>query len=152
MAIEVPITKEISDYEPKLVGPFTLRQCLCLALCAVFCYFVLRYLSPYLTRTISMFFCFVPASIAYLVGWSKPYGMKIEKFLGSVFVTRFLAPQNRKYKTVNTVETVLRDAEKEWQQAELLKIMERETKREKKARLKESKKKKKYQLSSLAVK
>lgn len=154
MAIEVPITKEISEYEPKLVGPFTARQCICLLFCAPICYVVIRFLSPYLTRTISMFFCFVPAAIAYAFGWARPYGMKMEKFLSSVFVTRFLAPQNRKYKTVNTVETVLDSAEEEWKQAELMKIMETETKKEKKARLKAEKnaKKKKYVLSSLAVK
>ncbi len=152
MAIEVPITKEISEYEPKLIGPFNARQCLCLALCAPICYFVIRYLSPYLTQSVSMFFCFLPASVAYLFGWAKPYGMKTEKFLQSVFITRFIAPQHRKYKTVNTVETVLKDAEQEWQHTELMRIMENETKKERKQRLKENKKKKKYRLSPQAVK
>lgn len=150
MAIEVPITKEISEYEPKLVAGLTIRQCICVVLCAPFCYVVVKYLSPYLTRTLSMFFCFVPCGIGYAFGWCKPYGMKMEKFIQSVFVTRLLAPQKRKYKTVNTIETVLTAAEKEWNHAELMKLMETETKKEKRARLKAAKKTK-YQLSSRAV-
>lgn len=150
MAIEVPITKEITEYEPNLIGPFTFRQCICIAFCAPSCYFIIKYLSPYITTSVAMYFCFLPAAVAYLFGWAKPYGMRIEKFIKSVFVTRILAPQNRKYKTANTIENILKEAEQEWNSDELAKIMETETRKERKARLK--KQKKKYTLSPLAIK
>ena len=79
--IEIRITKEISDYEPKLLGPLTLRQSACVAAGAPFCYLIIRYLGPLLTTEVAMFFCFIPAGLAYAFGWAKPYGMKMEQFL-----------------------------------------------------------------------
>lgn len=53
--IEIRITKEISDYEPKLFGPLTLRQSACVAIGAPFCYLIIRYLGPLLTKEVAMF-------------------------------------------------------------------------------------------------
>ena len=132
--IEVQVTKEITDYEPKLIGPFTVRQTLCLAIALPFCFVILRYLSPYLTRDVALFFVCIPAAFAWAFGWCKPYGMKMEQFLRAVYVTRFLAPIHRRYRTVNTVETIIREAEAQWNREEDDRLLATETSKQHRAR------------------
>ena len=116
--IELKITKEIGDYEPKFIGPFTLRQSICIAVGAPICYFIYKTLSPIMTADVAGFFCAIPGGIAALFGWVKPYGMKTEKFIQSVFVNMFLAPTNRRYKTENYHEFGLKMIEAEFVEAE----------------------------------
>ena len=106
--IEIRITKELGDYEPKVVGPLTMRQTICIALGAPFCYLILRFLAPIITVDIAGFFCIIPAAVAYAFGWVKPYGMKTEKFLSSIFINRVVAPSVRRYKTKNVHEDLLK--------------------------------------------
>lgn len=109
--IEIRITKEIGDYDPKFVGPFSLRQTVCLVVGGIVCYYIYNVISPILTKDIAGFFCMIPAGIALLVGWVKPYGMRTEAFVQSIFTNIVLAPTNRKYKTVNQIERLLSIAE-----------------------------------------
>lgn len=109
MALEMKVTKEIRDFEPKVIGPFTFRQLICLAIGSPIVFVILKYLSPIITMDIAAFLCFPVAAAAYLMGWYEPYGMKTEKFIRSIFVTRILAPSHRKYKTVNTHEALLKE-------------------------------------------
>lgn len=132
--IEIQVTKEITDFEPKLIGPFTVRQTICLALGLPICYVVIRYLSPYLTRDVALFFCCIPAAFAWAFGWYKPYGMKMEQFLRAVYVTRFLAPIHRRYKTANTVEQIIHDAEEQWNREEEERLLATETPKQRRAR------------------
>jgi len=137
--IEVQVTKEITDYEPKLIGPFTVRQTLCLVVALPICYVILRFLSPHLTRDVALFFLFIPAVFAYAFGWCKPYGMKMEKFLRAVFVTRFLAPIHRRYRTANTVEAIIHNAEEQWNREETERILATETRKQRRARTRAAK-------------
>ena len=148
--IEIRITKEISDYEPKLLGPLTLRQSACVAAGAPFCYLIIRYLGPLLTTEVAMFFCFIPAGLAYAFGWAKPYGMKMEQFLRSVFVNRFLAPTRRKYKCQNVHEMVIADAEKAWLAQEEAAFSPRERKRRQAEKQKAEKQRARYKVSPRA--
>lgn len=109
--IEIRINKEIHEYEPKIIGPFTMRQCVCLAIGAPIVYGIFIYVSPILSRDIAGLLCVFPACFAWAFGWARPYGMKTEEFIRSVFVNRVLAPSFRKYKTENTVETILTELE-----------------------------------------
>lgn len=149
--IEIRITKEISDYEPKLLGPLTLRQSACVACGAPLCYLIIRYLAPVLTTEVAMFFCFIPAGIAYAFGWARPYGMKMEEFLRSVFVNRFLAPTRRKYKCRNVHEYVIADAEKTWIAQEEAALSSKERKRRQTEMKKAQKKQARYKVSSRAI-
>lgn len=99
--VEMRITKEIGNYKPRVVGPLTFRQLVCVGIAAPFCYFIYKYLSPHLTRDLAGFFCILPAAVAALFGWCHPYGMNTEQFIRSVFVNVFLAPSHRKYRTEN---------------------------------------------------
>ena len=145
--IEIQITKEITDYEPKLIGPFTGRQVICLALGLPICYVIIRFLTPYLTRDVALFFCFIPAAFAWAFGWYKPYGMKMEQFLRAVLVTRFLAPVHRRYRTANTVETTIREAEEQWRREEEARLLATETPKQRRARQRAAKKAPQYKLS-----
>lgn len=99
--VEMRITKEIGNYKPRVVGPLTFRQLVCVGIAAPFCYFIYKFLSPHLTRDVAGFFCILPAAVAALFGWYHPYGMNTEQFIRSVFKNIFLAPSHRKYKTKN---------------------------------------------------
>lgn len=103
--IEIRVTKELGNYEPKLVGPLTIRQVICLIIGLPCCYLIYRVLSPVMTKDIAGFFCMIPAAVAGAFGWAKPYGMKTEKFIKATFVNMVLAPSNRRYKTKNVHET-----------------------------------------------
>ncbi len=111
--IEIRIPKEVNTYEAKFIGPFTMRQSICLLITLPVCVLLYNFLRPYAPVDVVGVVCIFPASLAYLFGWFKPYGMKFEKFLQSVFITVFLAPSKRKYRTVNFYETLADEIRKE---------------------------------------
>lgn len=134
MSVEVSVTKEITDYETKLIGPLTARQALCLGIALPICYVAIRYLTPILTRDVALFFVFIPAVFAWAFGWCRPYGMKMEQFLRAVYITRLLAPIHRRYRTVNTVEAVIHEAEEQWKREEEERLLATETSKQRRAR------------------
>lgn len=118
MAIEIKIPKEINKYEAKFIGPFTMRQSVCLFIALPACVLFYNLLKPYAPVDVVGFVCLVPASIAYLFGWFKPYGMKFEKFIQSVFISSFIAPSKRKYCTENFYANIAEEIRKEEKLAE----------------------------------
>ena len=150
--LEVPVTKEITEYEPKLIGPFTTRQTICLFFAIPISFMIIQHLQPILGWDLAAVVLFFPAGICYLIGWFKPYGMKIEKFLQDVFVKRFLAPTHRKYKTQNTHARVLADAEASWKEAERANMKRSDLRKLIRAENKAMKQQKHYKLDSSAVK
>lgn len=101
MAIEREIPKDISKYEPKFAGPFTIRNLVFgipgIAL-AVVCHFLLR---PFVPNDVNFFINIVVALPFLLCGWVKPYGIPFEKYISIVFISLVLAPKHRKYHTEN---------------------------------------------------
>lgn len=144
--VEIRITKEIGNYEPKFIGPFTLRQTICVAIAAPICYFLYKYLSPIVTPDVAGFFCAIPGGIAALFGWIKPYGMHTEQFIRSVFINMAIAPSHRVYKTENQFEIAaerLMEEEKAAQEAasgekKKKKLFRRAEKQSKKSKYKRS--------------
>lgn len=105
--VEIRITRELGDFTPKFVGPFTLRQFICLVGAGVPCYFLYSSLRGILPVDAIGFLCMIPAAIAAAFGWFRPYGMKMEIFIRSIFITMFLAPANRKYRATNRTKKLL---------------------------------------------
>lgn len=105
--IEVNIPKDLDHYEAKFVGPFTLRQSICIVCALPIGIFLFNLTKKSLGVDVAGFICLIPAGIAYLFGWLKPYGMKFEVFVRSVFITTVLAPSKRKYKTENYFKTLM---------------------------------------------
>lgn len=99
--IEVNIPKDLDRYEAKFVGPFTVRQTVSIVCALPVGILLFNVTKDSLGVDVAGFICLLPAVVAYLFGWYKPYGMKFEVFLRSVFVTTVLAPPKRKYKTEN---------------------------------------------------
>lgn len=101
MAIEREIPKDISKYEPKFAGPFTIRNLVFgipgIAL-AVGCHFLLR---PFVPNDVNFFINILVCLPFILCGWVKPYGVPFEKYISIVFVSLVLAPKHRKYRTEN---------------------------------------------------
>ena len=143
MAIEIKIPKEINKYEAKAMGPFTLRQGICVLICLPVCVGIYLLTKPYVGVDIAGFLVIPPAVVAYLFGWYKPYGIKFEKYIKTVYISSFLAPSKRVYKTENYYVDVLKKIEKQEQGEELVKA---DTAGQKKA------KEKKYKRSKLAIK
>lgn len=111
--IEIRIPKEVNKYEAKFIGPFTLRQSVCLLIALPTCVLLYNLLSPYVPMDMVGFVLIIPASIAFLFGWFRPYGMKFEKFLQSVFISSFVAPSKRKYCTENYFADIAKKIQEE---------------------------------------
>lgn len=141
--IEININKDVGSYEAKLIWQFTARQTICVAIAAPLCWFIYKHASPVLSGDAAGFLMLIPAAIAFLFGWRKPYGMPMEKFIESVFVNMVLAPSHRKYKTENVHEKAFAVLEQHAKDAEVAENSER--------KLKTSGKKPRYKVSSEAV-
>lgn len=99
--IEVEIPNDIKDYEPKILGPFTLRQIICvigIAITSAAGYIILNKFFDNGLRVIIPMVLDVPWA---LIGYYKPYGMKFEKYFISQLYTTIIPPKRRKYKTEN---------------------------------------------------
>ena len=110
MAIEIRVTKEIGNYKPRLIGPFTMRQVICLLVGVPVCVFIYQTTSKFLPSDIPGFLCFIPGGIAWLFGWYEPYGMPTERFIQSIAVNILMAPSNRPFKIKNTHEALIQAA------------------------------------------
>lgn len=154
MSIEIHINKDIGSYEPKLIGPLTARQTLCVAIGAPFAWFIYKTASPVLTPDVATYLLAFPAIFVFAFGWLKPYGMRLEKFIQSVFINMFLAPTNRAYKTVNVHEKVFAILERHAKEQEEASINAEQEEHSKKAKKQKNKtqKKPRYVISPAAVK
>ena len=142
--IEIHINKDVGSYEAKLIGPFTARQTICIVIAAPICWALYTLASPYVSPDAAGFLTAIPAGIAWCFGWLKPYGMRTEKFIQSVFINTVIAPTHRKYKTVNVHENAFAILEKH---AKELEAAQNEQKK-----IKKKEKKPKYKVSPDAVK
>lgn len=111
--IEIHINKDVGSYEAKFIGPFTMRQTFCVAAAAPICWYIYQTLTPVISSDSAGFVMFVPAVVAWIIGWTKPYGMRPEMFVRSIFINMILAPANRKYKSDNVLNDVIYSLEKQ---------------------------------------
>lgn len=147
MAISIEITKDIQEYEPKVVGPLTMRQLLVVTCASPFMYFAYTYARPVLGKDLGTAAVFIPALIAWAIGWLKPYGMRVEKFIKTAFISHVVAPSIRKYKTENYFEQLQKEAIKMEEKEKIKNNNSQKGKKQKK-----KKEKKKYKKSKLAIK
>lgn len=108
--IEIKIPKEVTKFEPKLIGPFTVRQSVVLLIIVPIISIIYMQLSKQLDSTICAYLCVPIAAIGALFGWIKPYGLPFEKYLKSVFIGSVLAPAVRVYKTENYYDILSKQA------------------------------------------
>ncbi len=101
--VEVEMTKDIRNYEPKLFGVVTVRQIICLTIGAVFALPLIFFL-PIEDISIRVMIGMIPLIPMILIGWLKVYGMQLEKFLLQAMRSLVLTPSERKYKIQSTVD------------------------------------------------
>lgn len=99
--INAEIPKNIEEFEPKIAGPFTWRQLVCVALMIVpvggLAYILNIYFIPKLTIPV----CAFVALPFLLCGWWKPFdlGLPFEKFIINYMQQKFVLPAYRKYES-----------------------------------------------------
>lgn len=110
--IEIKVPKDIQEFEPTLVGPFTARTLIC-AVAIV----ALTYGGYMAEKAIGIedpvsvpIFCVLAIPPA-LIGWVRIYGMHFEKFAGKAIRENFIAPAKRLYKVDNMWNIIEKEEE-----------------------------------------
>ena len=109
MAIEREIPKDISKYEAKFAGPFTIRNLVFGipgAALTVGCYFLLR---PFVPDDVNFFIDLIVAAPFFACGWIKPYGVPFEKYVSIAFTSTILSPKHRLYRCENAFDNLKAD-------------------------------------------
>ncbi len=107
--IEREIVKDIKSYEPKFIGPFSLRQTVCVALGAAASFPVFFLLNKIFITEFSLLVASVIIAPFLICGWYKPYDIPFEKFVYRYLKTTLMTPSKRKYKTNNYYEKLYID-------------------------------------------
>lgn len=100
--LEIEMSKDIKNFEPKILGPLTLRQIVCSLIALSYgipLFFLLG--GDIVVRIMVTLFAMVPA---LLCGWLKIYNEPFEKFVKIIFVNKFMKPAKRKYKIEGTMK------------------------------------------------
>ena len=110
--IEVKIPQEISQYEAKMVGPFTIRQAVCGGIGILLSWGIYNGLANVLPRETLVGIIFVLCVPLALIGWIKPYGMRFEKFFMGVLFNTLISSSKRFFKSSDTIANIEKDADK----------------------------------------
>lgn len=108
--IEIEMSKDIQDYEPKVVSVFSKRQIICLGIAAAYAvplFFAMSGLEITTRATIAV----LAAAPAIACGYVKLYGLPLEQFFIRCILKQMLVPMKRKYKTVNEYDYLLDEPE-----------------------------------------
>ena len=113
MAVTRRTQKDIGSYEPKFIGPLTLRQSIAVGIGVILCVFACYLLKDFGMDMTTMFFiCFIIMAPFVIFGFVKPYGMKAEEFVKEYYEYHIRRPNIRKYETVTDLDTF------EWKEPE----------------------------------
>lgn len=130
--IEREIVKDIKSYEPKFIGPFSLRQTVCVALGAASSFPVFFLLNRVFITEFSLLVASVVIAPFLVCGWYKPYDIPFEKFVYRYIKITLMTPSKRKYKTNNYYEKLyfeeLKDESKPLTKSEIRKRKKEEKK------------------------
>lgn len=98
--IQVEMTIDIRDYEPKLFGIATRRQFILLGIGAAYAIPLAQFLyTDFSSQCMAAVFLMTPV---FLLGWVSVYGMKLEQFLGQMVCSLVLTPKKRVYEKEQT--------------------------------------------------
>ncbi len=108
--LQIVIPKDIDEYEPTLIGGLSTRKVICggLGLLGVYVLWTVEKSLGLPPEYVPIWG--IPAALAVIFGWIKPYGMKTEKFLQTAFVSNVLAPTNRIY-CAELIDQIIKDEE-----------------------------------------
>lgn len=104
---DIMIPKDFKDYEPKLIGSFTIRQTVLVVPGFILAVMFQRFFST----DLFIFLTILTFSLIWALGWTKPYNMRFEEFVATSFVKMFLSPKQRIYKNENLHRVILETAD-----------------------------------------
>lgn len=96
--IETKMPKDIRAYKTKLIGPFTMRQIICVAVMAVVDFILYALvIQPFQLQAEFIIYglIFIDVPIGAF-GWIEPQGLPLEKYLKDVLLRSFISPVKRK--------------------------------------------------------
>ncbi len=102
--IEIEMSKDIKTHTVKVMGPFSVRQIVCLAIACAYgvpLFFIL----PIATGPKILIVMVLMAPVI-ACGWVRPFGIPLEVFAAKAFKS-WLSPVKRKYQTKNRYEYLL---------------------------------------------
>lgn len=100
--IETKVPKDIRSYKTKIIGPFSLRQLICLVVAILvdgLAYLIISSMGIKLSMNLVIYgvmFIDLPI-LAFII---EPQGMPMEKYIQKVLLTGFLKPSKRKAETL----------------------------------------------------
>lgn len=113
--MEIPVPKDIREYEPTLIGPFTTRHIICIGVMIALVYGVYLLEKAFGVADPMEFPIFLIFAIPpFLVGWFKPYGMHFEVFAQRAFRDNFIAPSKRPYRVENMWYNIIEKEDREF--------------------------------------
>lgn len=113
--MEIPVPKDIREYEPTLIGPFTTRHIICIGVMIALVYGVYLLEKAFGVEDPMEFPIFLIFAIPpFLVGWFKPYGMHFEVFAQRAFRDNFIAPSKRPYRVENMWYNIIEKEDREF--------------------------------------
>lgn len=104
MSIEREILKDINAYKTKFIGPFTLRNVVCIGIAAAIAIPVFLILNVWFVTMFCIVISSICAAPALLCGFYQPYNEPLEIFFLNFIKQTVIAPTNRKYETHNSFE------------------------------------------------
>ena len=113
--MEIPVPKDIREYEQTLIGPFTTRHIICIGVMIALVYGVYLLEKAFGVADPMEFPIFLIFAIPpFLVGWFKPYGMHFEVFAQRAFRDNFIAPSKRPYRVENMWYNIIEKEDREF--------------------------------------
>lgn len=96
MAVSRYVPKDIKKYHPKTFWGFSGREIASLIIAFLFIFITYKILKSCEVGTEAcIYICSIPAIFPILVGFVKPYGIPLEKFLPQLFTDMFVHKQKR---------------------------------------------------------
>ena len=109
MAIEREILQDITKYKTRFIGPFSVREIVCIGIIVAIDVPAFLILSQFFVMSFVMPCLIFLALPAALCGFFPIYDMPFEKFVISIIQTQILSPRIRKYKGKTGVEKFLEE-------------------------------------------
>lgn len=101
--IEIEMSKDIREYSPKVLGPFTKRQLAVITLSVLVATPVLVFLHP-LSLIIRLILSLILTMPIFLCGWVTMFSMPLEIFVFKFVIPNTINPRKKIYLTENFYE------------------------------------------------
>ncbi|MCR5367170.1 PrgI family protein [Eubacterium sp.] len=95
--IEIETSKDIKQHDPRVIGPLSLRQLICVFIAALVALPIVRFL-PFSLMARGII-AIVVVSPILACGWGKVYGIPLEKFMLIIIKNKLSSSKRRVYES-----------------------------------------------------